>query len=284
MSRRIRTIKPEILDDEVSAHLSDGAWRLWVSMWTLSDDAGRLRGSAAWLRGQVFWAHPKVDDEETERRLQELETARVIVRYQVGTQTYAQVRTWTKHQRIEKPQESKIPESSQLSSGNAPLLLPEHSRTDLDLDLDLEGKGSITLKLFPNEPKPEISLAEIYALFPRKEGKSKGLTKLQTTVKTQEDFARCLRAVTNYAASRVGEDPAFTKHFSTWATCWEDYVDFKPPARLPAVSNGPPRKEPPKYRNAKDVVREREEYEVERRRKRDEDIARGEWKDQDGVA
>ena len=43
MSGRIRTIKPELLDDAVTAGLSDMAFRLFVSSIVLADDYGRLR-------------------------------------------------------------------------------------------------------------------------------------------------------------------------------------------------------------------------------------------------
>lgn len=259
MSRRIRTIKPEILDDEVSASLPDSAWRLWVSMWLLADDAGRLRGSPPWLRGQIFWARPEVDDEETNALLSVLEASRVIVRYQVGQKTYFQVRNWTKHQRIDKPRGSAIPGPSDIPSGRPPRLLPEASSLDRERDIEKEKDIAREPLLFALAgTRPNFDLAEIYDLYPRKEGKQKGLEKLKKTITTVEEFYRCKKAVENYASSRAGEDPNFTKHFSTWSSCWEDYVDFKPPKQLPAKSMSSTR-EPPKYKTSEQAGIEADE-------------------------
>lgn len=108
MAGRIRSIKPEILDDERSAGLSDAAWRLWVSMWLLADDHGRSRGSPIWLESQVFWAsrHPR---ETVARLLEELATARLIVQYGVDGQRYIEIRNWVKHQKVDHPGKPRVP-------------------------------------------------------------------------------------------------------------------------------------------------------------------------------
>jgi len=107
MAGRIRSIKPEILEDERSAGLSSDAWRLWVSMWLLADDHGRLRGAAQWLHSQVFWScpHPvSVPD-----LLIELDAAGVIVRYEVSGQKYIEIPGWSKHQKIDHKGKPRIP-------------------------------------------------------------------------------------------------------------------------------------------------------------------------------
>lgn len=107
MAGRIRSIKPEILEDEKSAGLSSDAWRLWVSMWLLADDHGRLRGSQEWLKAQVFWAtphHVAVGD-----LLIELASAGVIVRYEIAGQKYIEIPNWSKHQKVDHPGKPRIP-------------------------------------------------------------------------------------------------------------------------------------------------------------------------------
>lgn len=56
MAGRIRTLKPEMLEDAIIAELSDTAFRLFVGMILLADDAGRLRADSRYLAGQIFWA------------------------------------------------------------------------------------------------------------------------------------------------------------------------------------------------------------------------------------
>jgi hypothetical protein len=81
---RIRSLKPEILEDERTASLSHSAWRLFVSLILLADDYGNLRGSTKLLDGTVFWA---VDpDDSVSDLVAELAAARLVTAYQVNGQ------------------------------------------------------------------------------------------------------------------------------------------------------------------------------------------------------
>lgn len=106
MSRRARTIKPELLEDAVAAAFSDMALRLFVSCIVLSDDYGRFRAEPSWLMGQIYWARSvDVDDFLSAMR----EVAAVVDYYEVNGQRYGQIRNWSKHQRIDKPGKPRIP-------------------------------------------------------------------------------------------------------------------------------------------------------------------------------
>lgn len=102
---RIRTIKPETLSDPKAARLSDGAWRLWIGMWTLADDAGRLPADPDWLHGQVFWARPC----DMEPLVKELTTSGHVRFYEANGERFAVVKNFNKHQKIDKPQPPKYP-------------------------------------------------------------------------------------------------------------------------------------------------------------------------------
>ena len=54
MAGRIRSIKPELLEDEKAAALSDAAWRLFVSSWLLADDYGCFRAGPRYLAALVW--------------------------------------------------------------------------------------------------------------------------------------------------------------------------------------------------------------------------------------
>ncbi len=103
---RIRSIKPEILEDAVTAKLSDMAFRLFVACITLADDYGRLRAEPGWIRGQVYWSREVHMDFFTVA-LAELEP--LVQFYELGGQRYAQIRNWDKHQRVDKPGKPRIP-------------------------------------------------------------------------------------------------------------------------------------------------------------------------------
>lgn len=97
---RIRTIKPEILEDDKTAGLSDAASRLFHGVIVLADDHGRLRGSPEWLRARVFWARPEHSASDVEAMLAELDAAGLVICYTVAGQDYLAIKNWAKHQRI----------------------------------------------------------------------------------------------------------------------------------------------------------------------------------------
>jgi hypothetical protein len=108
MAGRIRSIKPELLEDAEAAGLSDAAWRLWVSIWTLVDDFGNTRSDARWLLGQVWWARTRTV-EEVEAIIAELVDANRITLYAVRGQRFLHVRNWDKHQRIDNRGKNRVP-------------------------------------------------------------------------------------------------------------------------------------------------------------------------------
>jgi hypothetical protein len=158
--RRIRTIKPEFFESETVARLGIFARLLFVALWTLADDAGRLRGAPRLIASQVF----PYDDviHEVETGLIEIEVQKLIRRYRVNGSSYILITGWLEHQKIDKPSKSKLPgpdnsdaathtpiDSSQKDREVSPDILEtstkvrdtstklrERSATDLDQDQD----------------------------------------------------------------------------------------------------------------------------------------------------
>jgi len=137
MAGRIRTIKPEILDDEIAAGLSDSAWRLWVSSWLLADDHGRLRGNPSYLRGTIWW-HENHSSKPIQKLIHELHSAGLLVQYEVGSQKYALVPNWKRHQRVDKPGKPRVPGPSETLEKilETPGKIRECLATDHDHDHD----------------------------------------------------------------------------------------------------------------------------------------------------
>lgn len=104
---RIRTLKPEILEDEKVAVLTDGAFRLFTSMIVLADDHGNVRADVRWLCGQVWWCHD--DHPNVLGLLLELANAPLITVYGVRGGTYAHLLGWEKHQRIDNAGKNRVP-------------------------------------------------------------------------------------------------------------------------------------------------------------------------------
>lgn len=109
MSGRIRSIKPEVLEDEPAAALSDAAWRLWVSSWVLSDDHGRFRAGSKYLAANVWQDTAKTAKAEKARS--ELAEKGFVNLYQVEGQLYAELKpsAWRKHQRIDHAGKPRVP-------------------------------------------------------------------------------------------------------------------------------------------------------------------------------
>jgi len=138
MSRRIRSLKPELLEDEKVAPLTDSAWRLFVSLITLADDWGNVRADVRWLQGQVWWAHS--DSPNVLAALIELSKASLIEPYAVRGGTYLHIRGWDKHQRIDNAGKNKVP------------LPTDADCLKIDIEADSEWPLSLRLAEIRREP------------------------------------------------------------------------------------------------------------------------------------
>jgi hypothetical protein len=105
---RIRTIKPEFPHSESMGRVSRDARLTFIELWTLADDAGRLRGNSRMLASLLF---PYDDDAKKLMGgwLTELERENCIQRYCVEGTSYIQICNWLSHQKIDKPSPSKLP-------------------------------------------------------------------------------------------------------------------------------------------------------------------------------
>lgn len=135
MSGRIRSIKPELIEDAVTAGLTDVAFRLFIGCILLADDYGNLRFEAAWLKGQVYWARD-VDPKAFADALEEL-GEKLVDAYVVKGQRYAAIRNWAKHQKVSHPGKPRVPGPPR-PSGESPETLRPDLRSPIS-DPDPEG-------------------------------------------------------------------------------------------------------------------------------------------------
>ncbi|MBA2741470.1 MAG: hypothetical protein H0U46_05610 [Actinobacteria bacterium] len=99
---RIRSIKPEIIEDEKTANLDDLEWRLFVSLFVIADDYGNLRGNAGYIHGSALWAS-RHSRETVAKALETLVSTGLVELYEVRGQVYLHISGWEKHQRVDKP-------------------------------------------------------------------------------------------------------------------------------------------------------------------------------------
>jgi len=97
---RIRTIKPELLEDERTALLTHLEWRLFVSLLLLADDYGNFRAAPGRVKGTALWAFPDVD---VASALRALDAYGLLELYEVDGQAYGHISGWSKHQKVDHP-------------------------------------------------------------------------------------------------------------------------------------------------------------------------------------
>lgn len=118
MSRpRIRTLKPEIWQDEEVGRLDHSERLLFIGLITMADDEGRLRALVPAIAGHVF----PYDDSaaaKVKRWLKAIANTGLIVCYEHAGTPYVQIVGWAKHQKINRAQESKIPAPPVTDQGN----------------------------------------------------------------------------------------------------------------------------------------------------------------------
>src|SRR6185312_3058738 len=106
---RIRSIKPETWEDQKLASLPRDARLLFIGLWSVADDDGRLRGFASFVKGKVFPYDSDMTNEVVDGLLNQLASLERIQRYQVDGQDYIWICNFNKHQKIDHPSKSQIP-------------------------------------------------------------------------------------------------------------------------------------------------------------------------------
>lgn len=170
---RIRSIKPEILEDEKTANLSHLEWRLFVSIWVIADDHGNLRGEASYVQGAALWAL-QIPGWEVEQALEGLARVGLIVFYRVRGQLYMHIAGWDKHQRVDKPGKPRMPIPSeegaqQLRWDTIYSRNPRNSSREPSRDFYEDPRESLATDLRPPTSDPERELARAHAIPPSTE-------------------------------------------------------------------------------------------------------------------
>jgi hypothetical protein len=106
---RIRTIKPEFPHSESMGRVSRESRLCFILLWTIADDAGRLRGNSRMLASLLYPYDVDAGD-HMDGWLTELAKEQCITRYEVAGANYIQINQWADHQKIDKPSASKLPE------------------------------------------------------------------------------------------------------------------------------------------------------------------------------
>lgn len=109
---RIRSVKPEFWEDqELAEHVSRDARLLYIGLWNLADEHGRLRGAPVFIHGRVFPYEPDLTVADTAELVEELARAGKVVKYRAAGGDYLFLPNLDKHQRLESEKvASKLPD------------------------------------------------------------------------------------------------------------------------------------------------------------------------------
>ncbi|XXZ48117.1 hypothetical protein AAGT00_04830 [Streptomyces cavourensis] len=111
---RIRTIKPEAFVSESLAEVSVEAERTFFGLLTQADDHGRHRDNAAIIAGLLWPLRAEHTSVHVEDDLHQLATAGLVCRYTgCDGRRYLHIVTWSEHQKIDKPSQSRLPSCPQ---------------------------------------------------------------------------------------------------------------------------------------------------------------------------
>ena len=121
---RIRSIKPEFWSSPDIAALSDADRLLFIGLWSYVDDHGRGKDDVALIVAALYphdmVANPRDTVAKVRDGLARLSEANLILRYTVASRTYFLVTGWGRHQRVDKPKASRIPEPTEEENGTFP--------------------------------------------------------------------------------------------------------------------------------------------------------------------
>jgi hypothetical protein len=152
---RNRTITPHFSRTPYLTRVSRDARLCFILLWTVVDDAGRMRPDYTWLLEQLF-PHDPDAPQMLRIWLDELDSAGCIERYRVEDVDLLQVRHWRQLQTIDRPTPSRLPpspseparearepreESPRMQTGPASEANP---REDANLDTEAEEVGDPT--------------------------------------------------------------------------------------------------------------------------------------------
>ncbi|MGW8765817.1 hypothetical protein ACWGN5_25285 [Streptomyces sp. NPDC055815] len=111
---RIRTIKPEAFVSESLAEVRVEAERTFFGLLTQADDHGRHRDNAAIIAGLLWPLRAEHTSVHVEDDLHQLAAAGLVCRYTgCDGRRYLHIVTWSDHQKIDKPSQSRLPSCPQ---------------------------------------------------------------------------------------------------------------------------------------------------------------------------
>lgn len=253
---RIRSVKPEYWADEDLAGVTRDARLLYIGLWNLADEHGRLRGDPRYVKGQLFPYDDDLSPAGVEEFLKELEGASKVLRYRSDGGQYLFLKNLSKHQRLEAEKvPSKLPpppigdEGSEFSQVNGVENSVAQIRADKSArDSDESARGAEDHALLyvtgtmehgackpsartPRSSKPAADGSDpdfdrFWAVYPRKVEKVDARKAWKAAVK-KASVETLIDAARRYAEHKRGTETQFIAQPPTWLNK-ERWTDEEP--------------------------------------------------------
>lgn len=176
---RIRSLKPEIWEDEALSAVSVPARLLFIGLITQADDEGRLKGDPRLIRSQVFPYDEAMTSADVEALLSELDSVNppessgaspegLIRRYVNGQRPFIELCGWKEHQKISHASPSRLPGPFDPDSGTPPEdspAPPERSSLIKDQGSRIKDQGKTDSSVPAKEPPAEDNAEEVERIF-----------------------------------------------------------------------------------------------------------------------
>ena len=137
---RSRMVKPEFFDDEKLAEMSRDARLLFVGLWVNSDDYGVVKGNHKWLKSKIF-PYDEISPKQFTMWINEIESRDCIRAFKEKGENYYYIRTFSKHQTINKPSQTRNPTPPEvvMSECSSPtVVLPSETETETETETEVE--------------------------------------------------------------------------------------------------------------------------------------------------
>lgn len=112
---RIRTVKPELWQDEKFASLIRDARLVFIAMLNYADDYGVVKGSPVYLKSVLFPYDDNFRINDFRNCLDALVNARFLVPFEYNGERYLNIRSFCSHQKIDRPGKPTVPHQAMTS-------------------------------------------------------------------------------------------------------------------------------------------------------------------------
>jgi hypothetical protein len=104
---RIRSIKPDFWNDEKLGQEPESIMLTFIGLWNFADDYGVVKANHLWLKNQIYPYKDKLRIDVFSTWLQRLSELEAIILFTYRSENFYCIRTFRKHQRVEKPSKAR---------------------------------------------------------------------------------------------------------------------------------------------------------------------------------